>query len=328
MRKRRSVNRIVLFASILVLVLAVIMGGLRILESTFFYQEHPQEEAVPSKTVERDGVSYFPRQDITVILVMGIDDHGPAVSSGYYRNDGAADAVLLMILDQADETYSVVCLNRDMMVHMPVLGLGGKQAGTDYAQLALAHTYGEGLEDSCENTRTTVSALFHGITIDHYVSMHMDGIAIVNDAVGGVTVNVTEDFSMVDPGIPMGTVTLYGEHALNYVRSRKDVGSQLNITRMSRHQEYMNGMMSALSENIHSSDTFVLELYEDISEYIVTDCSVNVINSILNRCADYTLKEVVVPQGENVRGETYYEFYVDEEALFDLTLRLFYAPKN
>jgi hypothetical protein len=37
--------------------------------------------------------------------------------------------------------------------------------------------------------------------------------------------------------------------------------------------------------------------------------------------------EVITPEGENVRGEEYMEFYLDEEKFEELTLRLFYAPK-
>ena len=325
MSKRNNAKKAVLFALILILVLGLIFSGLRILESTVFRSE--AEESFVSKTVTRDGVDYFPRQDITVILAMGIDERGPVKSSDSYRNHGESDAVILLILDQADQSYTLLCLNRDTMVDMPELGLGGKQAGTFHGQLALSHTYGDGLESSCENTCQTVSDLLMGISIDHYVAMNMDAIGIVNDAVGGVTVEVTDDFSAVDPTIRKGVMTLTAGQALTYVQSRHDVGNQLNISRMGRHEQYMEGLMSALRRNLEGSDTFILELYDQVDEYMVTDCSANVISGLMQRCADYSLKEVVSPEGQNILGEEYYEFYPDEAALEDLTLRLFYAPK-
>lgn len=327
MRKRKNAVKIAYFIAILILVLGMIFSGLQILESAVFSKGQAQQPPVESKTITRDGVDYFPRQDITVIMALGIDELGPVVSSGSYRNTGEADAVILLILDQVDESYTVLCLNRDMMVDMPELGLGGKQAGTLHAQLALSHTYGEGLEDSCENTRKTISDLFYGITIDHYVSMNMDAIGIVNDAVGGVTVNVVDDFSLVDATIPKGKTTLHSSQALTYLRSRRDVGNQLNITRMGRHEEYMQGLMAAMKARLESDDTFVISLYDQVDEYMVTDCSVNVISGLMERCAAYTLKEIVSPAGENVMGEEFMEFHADEEALDDLILRLFYAPK-
>lgn len=327
MSKIRRHRRAVTVCVILILVLAVLIGGLWILESTVFYSGTEAEDAYVSKTVTRNGVAYYPRQDITVVMALGIDERGPVKSSGSYRNYGESDAVILLILDHPAESYTVLCLNRDMMVRMPALGIGGKQAGTFYGQLALSHTYGEGLVDSCENTRNTVSDLLGGITIDHYAAMNMDGISILNDAVGGVTVNVTDDFSAVDPSISMGEMTLMGSQALTFVQTRQDVGNQLNISRMGRHKEYMEGVMEALAEQTQKSDTFAVSLYEQLADYVVTDCSATVISGLLERCTDYTLAQIVTPEGENVLGKEYYEFYADEEKLADLSLQLFYAPK-
>lgn len=315
-----------LFILILVLLLGLIFGGLHILESTVLSEDKETSQET-SLTITRDGVDYFPRQDITVIMALGIDELGPVKSSESYRNDAEADAIVLLILDQKDESYTMLCLNRDMMVKMPALGLSGRPAGSYYGQLALSHTYGEGLADSCENTRNTISDLFHGINIDHYLAMNMEGIIFVNDALGGVTVTIEDDFSQVDSSMNMGEMTLMGEQALHFVQSRRGVGNQLNISRMKRQEQYMQGMMNALNVKLEQEDSFVIDLYEQVSDYMVTDCSVNVISGLLQRCSEYTLKEIVSPVGENVLGERHYEFYADEEKLDELALRLFYSPK-
>ena len=327
MSKRKRNSRLAAAALILILVLVMIYSGLRILESTVFFTKQ-EEAAVPTKTITRSGVDYFPRQDITVILVMGIDEEGPVKDSGSYRNNGEADMVAAVILDQTDETYTVLALNRDMMLEIPALGVGGRQAGTFYGQLALSHTYGSGLADSAENTRNTVSNLLYGINIDHYVAMNMDAIGILNDAVGGVTVTVRDDFSAVDESLTPGEVTLNREQALHYVRTRKDVGNQLNLSRMERHKEYLQGLSAALNRQLDDSDTFAAELYEEMSPYMVTDCSLNVVSGLMQRCADYSLKQILSMEGENVLGAEYYEFYADEEKLDALILELFYAPKK
>ena len=61
---------------------------------------------------------------------------------------------------------------------------------------------------------------------------------------------------------------------------------------------------------------------------MVTDCSTTVLLDLLDRVDGYELVEIVSPEGENVKGEQYYEFYVDEAKLQDLVLRLFYAEKK
>ena len=211
------------------------------------------------------------------------------------------------------------------MMEIPVLGIGGKQAGSIYAQLALSHTYGSGLEDSSENTKKAVSDFLYGLTIDYYVTINMDAIMLLNDSVGGVTVTVTEDFSAVDPSLPVGEVTLMGEQAITFVRSRYGVGDQLNISRMERQEAYMHGFMDALSSKKDSA-SFALDTYELLSPYMVTDCSSAAANTLQQRFGDFSIVEIVSPEGENVIAD-YIQFYADEEKLDDLILRLFYAEK-
>lgn len=328
MSKQKPKGSIAFFCVILLLVLVMIFSGLQILESTVFNQTQDQEETPASKTIVRDGIEYFPRQDITVMMVLGIDQYGPVQDSGSYNNKGVADVVSLMIFDEKDQNCRILQLNRDTMVDMPVLGIGGKPAGTALGQLALSHTYGSGLADSCENTKKTVSDFLYGIRIDYYLSMNMDAIAILNDAVGGVKVNVVDDFSDVDPSITMGEMVLKGNQAITFVRTRKDVADQKNLSRMQRQREYVNGFMSALRTKVEEDATFTLTAYNDVSQYVVSDCSANVISGMMDRYADYPLVEIVSPEGENTKGEQYMEFYVDEQKLDQLILRLFYAPKQ
>ena len=311
----------------LLLIAVLLLGVVKVLEPSSDRKDPEHEPEFISKVITRDGVDYYPRQDITVVLMLGVDRMGIVESSGSYNNTASADLVVLLIFDEKNETYSVLQLNRDTMLTMPALGLGGKPAGTRYGQLALSHTYGSGLEDSCENTKKTVSDFLYGLNIDYYVSLNMGAMPTLNDAVGGVTVHVQEDFSDVDPTIMMGEITLRGEQALNYVRVRKDVGDQKNITRMDRHAAYMEGFVRAFRERAEENSNFVLNIYEEISPYLVTDCSVNTISGMLQRYSEYQLGEIVTPKGENVLGNKYYEFYVDEQDLDEQILKLFYSPK-
>ena len=327
MKKRKNTRDILFHAAILILVLVMLYSGLQILESTVLYKGTPETQTYHSKTIHRGDLAYFPRQDITTVLVMGIDQYGPVADSETYNNRGASDMNMLLIFDEAAESCTVLHLNRDTMLEIPVLGIGGRQAGTYYGQLALSHTYGTGLADSCENTRQTISDFLYGIDIDYYIAMNMDAIAILNDAVGGVTVNVTEDFSQVDPTITRGQVHLMGNHAINYVRTRKDVGDQLNLSRIERHKEYLDGFVDAFRAKREADPEFMVKAYEDVSPYIVTDCSLNAITGMMDRYGEYAIGEVLSPEGENVAGEEYMEFYVDEEKLDALILRLFYEEK-
>ena len=328
MRRKGQARKLVYICLILILVLVILFSGLQILESTVFSKGQAQGGQSTSKTIERDGVAYFPRQDITVMLLMGIDEFGPVKDSGSYNNTGEADMVSLVIFDETHRKMDILYINRDTMVEMPVLGLGGKPAGTAYRQLALSHTYGSGLQDSCENTRKTVSDLFYGLPIHYYIAMNMDAIPLLNDAVGGVPVTVVDDFSQVNTDIPMGETVLKGKAALDFVQVRREVGDQDNISRMERQKEYMKNFLTAFTEKTEESDLFVLETYEQVTDYIVTDLVASSMSNIWNKYSDYTLDDVVTLQGENVLNEGHYEFVLDEAALDQLILQMFYAPKN
>lgn len=327
MKKRTHTGDILVFGAALILLAIMLYSGFRILESTVFYEPPVAVEDKQQKTIIRDGTEYFPRQNMTVVMVLGIDQYGVVEKSESYNNHGAADMIMLLTFDEEDEVCNILHLNRDTMVEMPVLGIGGREAGTLFGQLALSHTYGTGLEDSCENTRKTVSNLLYGLNIDHYVAMNMDAIAILNDAVGGVEVTVTEDFSQVDPSIKLGTTTLMGEQAVTFVRTRKNVGDQLNLTRIERQKEYLDGFADAFRKKQEQSPDFIANAYRNVSDYIVTDCSVNAVSGMIDRYGRYSIGEVLTPPGENVMGNEYFEFYVDEAELDALILRLFYAPK-
>ena len=328
MKKKTSFKDILLLGILLVLVLVILYSGLRILESTVLHSGESAGTAHASKTITRDGVDYFPRQDVTAVMVLGIDQYGPVESSNYYRNKGSADSVMLLVFDETTKECTVLYLNRDTMLNMDVLGVQGEYAGTTYGQLALAHTYGTGLEDSCENVKNTLMNFMHGLTVDYYVAMNMDTIPILNDAVGGVTVTVKDDFSKVNPTITMGELTLRGDQVIDYVRTRKDVGDQKNVTRMQRQQEYVDGFLKALMAKEQEDVDFAIGLYEQVAPYIVTDCSATTLSGMLDRYAEFALKEVVTLAGENIIEDGHYAFYVDEEKLDEMIVQIFYVPKN
>jgi LCP family protein required for cell wall assembly len=275
-----------------------------------------------------DGKEYVLNEDVDTLLVLGLDKFESGNSTIAYNNDKAADFLMLFVFDNAKKTCSAIQINRDTMADVHLLGVDGSRIDTVTKQIALSHTYGNGREVSCRNTAEAVSSVLFDVPVKHYVSMTMDAVPLLNDAVGGVTVTVTDDFSEITSELPMGEVTLYGDQAEIFVRGRKDVGNQQNISRMERQKVYLESFLESLRGTLDGSPTFALSLYETVSPYMVTDCSATVFSEVLSRYSDYTLTEILSPEGESVRGEKYMEFYVDEEKLEDLTLKLFYAPKK
>ena len=109
MKKRSSGKSILFPCVVLILVLVMLFSGLRILESTVFLKG--EELPIASKTIERDGIKYFPRQDITVVMLLGIDQNGKVESSNAYNNPGASDVVSLLIFDEKNENLRILCIS-------------------------------------------------------------------------------------------------------------------------------------------------------------------------------------------------------------------------
>ena len=85
--------------------------------------------------------------------------------------------------------------------------------------------------------------------------------------------------------------------------------------------------MNALNKKLKENETFALDAYNSVSDYIVTDCSTNTLSNMLNKYANYTLEEIISPEGENDDSNTYMEFYVDENELQKLIIDMFYVKK-
>jgi LCP family protein required for cell wall assembly len=202
--------------------------------------------------------------------------------------------------------------------------LGGVYAGEIYGQLALAHTYGSGLKDSCRNTADAVSDFLGGVEIDDYVSLTMAGIRILNDAVGGVTVTIEDDFSEVDETMVMGeTITLVGDQAEYFVRYRKDVGDQTNTSRMARQRQFITEWTKLAFEKAKNNDKYVLSTLLSISDYMVSNMSVEQLSKLADTLSEYENLGIETIDGETSLGDEFMEFYADEDSVTDLVIENF-----
>lgn len=272
-----------------------------------------------------DGVWYRLRRDVETVLLMGIDkaavDETMSVQGEYEQSD----FLMLLVIDPKAEKCVGIHINRDTMTEIQKLTETGRVEGRFTGQITLAHTYGGQPEIRCRNTVAAVSNLMYGIKIDHYVSLMMDGVIVLNDLVGGVTLEVMDDFSGIDDTLAKGeTVTLLGQHALNYIRVRKGLEDQTNVRRMERQKQYLEALQTALFSQLDSEQDFSASVLMQLNDYMVSNCSVEQLSALSDTLEEYGVGEYRTLEGEAVLGETYYEFYADEEALQGLIMELFY----
>lgn len=274
-----------------------------------------------------DDACYVPKDDLDVILLLGVDKFLSQSQDESYNNSQQTDFMMLLVMDRRNETCTALHLNRDTMAEIPVLGVRGEQAGTITGQLALAHTYGSGRLDSCRNAVKAVSDLLYGVKIDHFAAFTMDAVAQINDLAGGVTVTVLGDLSSVSPQMVEGTsLILTGDMALSYVRTRYGLEDSSNLRRMERQRQYLEGLRDQLSAKMKFDNSFLLDVLEKISPYMTSDCTINQLSQLYDHWELYADGGIRIIDGEAKVGAEYMEFYPDEAALKRLVVDLFYVP--
>lgn len=274
--------------------------------------------------------AWYARKELETVLVMGVDKYADdAAEEDDYTNQEQADFLLLLVLDRNAGVCTALPLNRDTMTEITALGLAGERTGTFTGQLALAHTYGSGGLDSARNEGRAVSALLYGTEIDHVMAFTMDAVPVLTDAVGGVPVLVKDDFSAMTDQLPMGQeVTLRGELALTFVRGRGSMGGEkTNLNRMARQNAYLQGLYRRLQDTAQD-EGFLTQLLLELSPYLDTDCTAAQLNDLYQTVVQDRLAVLDAPAGEAVVGDEFMEFHVDEDALQQTVIELFYERRD
>ncbi len=313
---------------LIVLVFSLLLYGIYIWDNRTGDHPLPSDSSPSTDRAELfvDGKKYTLKENIQSLMFIGIDSY-ESISSEMYINDRQADFLTLLILDHANKSYSALQINRDTMTRIQTIGLTGENGGSTVAQIALAHAYGTGTKDSSRNTVKAASNLLYGVNIPHYITLPMNSVSVLNDAVGGVSVELLDDFTVLDPAFKKGeTVTLKGEQATAYVRYRGELEDSTNIARMARQRQYIAAWMQNLEDAMQKDENFSSRLALDISDDLISDLTVDQLSELSECFMDYEFNGVLEIAGESKQGEKYMEFYVDEDALQKQVLDLFYTP--
>ena len=223
--------------------------------------ENPYETEDIDPVIYFDGKPYVHKKNLETFLFMGIDKYGESEEVTGYRNHEQVDVLMLCIVDHDEKTYQVLQINRDTYTKIPRIGAAGDRVGEVNAQIALAHTYGTGQKDSCEYTAEAVSMLLMDEKVDHYISLKLDSIAILNKSVGGVEVTIPVDMTMVDPEMQKDkTMVLSDKQAEFFVRSRGKLEDDTNVSRMTRQDTYLHAWRQKAKQKMNADAGFALDL--------------------------------------------------------------------
>lgn len=279
------------------------------------------------KTIVYNGAKYKYNEDNINILFMGVDRDMQDTGEKVIGENGQADVLIWAALDSKTGHLSLINISRDAMVDVNKYNVEDKYLGTDKMQLCLAYSYGDGKEKSCENTLQSVSRLMYGMPINAYVAIDYSAIAPLNDAIGGVTVNVLEDLTQSDSALKAGeTVTLHGEQAQTYVRSRNTEVLDSNNQRMERQKQYIDAFLQQAISQTKKNLTLPVTLYNDVSDYMVTNISASEVTHLATLMIQNGVSggDILTVPGEVTQGDVYAEFNPDDKELYKLILSVFY----
>lgn len=279
------------------------------------------------KMIVYNGAKYKYNEDNINILFMGIDRDMQDTGEKVIGENGQADVLIWAALDSKTGHLSLINISRDAMVDVNKYNVKDKYLGTDKMQLCLAYSYGDGKEKSCENTLQSVSRLMYGMPVNAYVAIDYSAIAPLNDAIGGVTVNVLEDLTQSDSALKAGeTVTLHGEQAQTYVRSRNTEVLDSNNQRMERQKQYIDAFLQQAISQTKKNPTLPVTLYNDVSDYMVTNISASEVTHLATLMIQNGVSggDILTVPGEVTQGDVYAEFNPDDKELYKLILSVFY----
>ena len=90
----------------------------------------------------------------------------------------------------------------------------------------------------------------------------------------------------------------------------------------------MDSFLQTLIKKLEADTRFVSNVYQEVSPYVVTDCSTRSLANLLDMICDYQIGDIVTIDGENVKGKEFMEFHVDSDALDKVVLEYLYEPKK
>lgn len=282
----------------------------------------PAMEEDQPDTVTLDGVTYRRRRDLKTVLFLGVDNTHLVEGEGeLIGNNGRADAIMLFILDPITETTQTLAISRDTMAQVDAYKGNGDYAFSVPMQITMQYSYGNSDRRSCFLMERTVSRLLYNVPITGSLALKMDGIPLIVEELGGITLTLPEDYTYIEPEYVAGAqITLDGPAAEEFVRNRDISVFGSAEQRLARDTWFMHALFDQLTAKGGLAQTME-HLLDTAQDSIETDLDAETLQML----ASYDmLDETQKVPGSSVAGEAHDEYHVDEAALQEMVIGLFY----
>ena len=321
-RNRKSKQKIILALAITIIAILLFWLALRFVVSRGLIDEQFGDTGGWGGDEDNESFlsigdkEYITNDDIEVYVAAGTDGGGTDKGEGY--NGQLADFISVILIDNTTEKYAFYLIDRNTMVDVPVINKKGDIEDFAQQQVCTAHWYGFDEEQRNDILCMAVSETVGSLDTNGYYVINMEDVGAVNDAIGGVTVDIDTDMTNLDPAFTQGaSVHLEGKQAENYLRARMDVGDGTNAGRMERQLQYVQKAYSMVIDQLRENPEYVNDLYALLEDKVESDGNDKRVSQIADKLMRYKSMGFITFTGKvkvnDTIGEgiTHEEFYQD-----------------
>ena len=101
-----------------------------------------------------------------------------------------------------------------------------------------------------------------------------------------------------------------------------------SLDRQARQSQYLKAFFSQVVGNAAGDPGILIGLYQTATEYSTTNLELSEFSYLAATLVEHGMSEldVVTLAGEAVKGEQYVEYHLDQEAVYETVLDVFYTP--
>ena len=340
-RRRRRRKKMKTWKKVLLIVVSVILALTLILTGTIiflvsrgYYElfdvelriDVPQTVSAQVQdngdSIVYEGKTYRYNRDVTNLLFMGVDKRS-LDDENEEGTGGQADVIVMIAINIKSHKLTLFAIPRDTMAEISLYTPSGTYNGMATKQICLAFAYGDGKETSCENTVSSVSKLFYNIPIKTYYALDLDGIAAMNDAVGGVDVVSPETIGDFTQG---ESYHLEGREAENFVRVRDKSKVESSMDRLKRQEVYAQSFLDKLQASLKSNPTSAVTLFNESAPYSSTNLTAAKVAYLAKELmfGGGMSPEIITVSGETTLNGKNAEYKVNDKEFFKQFLNVYY----
>ncbi len=273
-----------------------------------------------------DGKKYTYNDHLTNMIVVGVDNSESLNPSVESQNAGQADSIYLVSFDRVTGKTNVISIPRDTITTVDVFDRDGTPLGPSTLQISLSYAFGDGKHESCRNVKEAVSRLFYRLPIQGYCALTLDSMEKICDILGTITVTIPNDsLTNIYPEMYKGAVVdITTENVETFLRYRDTSVSHSALERSERHHAFLKACEEQFLFDFYNDLEKVADFYTEFEPYMITNISADQFVSAFEKLDQNSpINSFTIP-GEAVATDKYDEFRIDEDALYEQIIYIFF----